>query len=84
LPACLPQIFTALRLCAGRALVMTISIEMLSSNDGIGSMIWMSWQTFATEKLYASVAVAALLGLLSGPVFHRLERRLVPWTGGRA
>ncbi|MFY9727091.1 MAG: ABC transporter permease [Bryobacteraceae bacterium] len=81
-PACLPQIFTALRLCTGRALVMTISIEMLSSDDGIGSMIWMSWQTFATEKLYASVVVAALLGLLSGPVFHRLERRLVPWTGG--
>ena len=48
LPACLPQIFTALRLCTGRALVLTISIEMLSSNDGIGSMIWMSWQTFAT------------------------------------
>jgi ABC-type nitrate/sulfonate/bicarbonate transport system permease component len=84
LPACLPQIFTALRLSAGRALVMTISIEMLSSNDGIGSTIWMSWQTFATEKLYASVAVAALLGLLSGPLFHVAERRLVPWAGARA
>jgi len=84
LPACLPQLFTALRLCTGRALVTTISIEMLSSNDGIGSMIWMSWQTFATEKLYASVTVAALLGLLSNPVFHLIERRLVPWAGGRA
>jgi ABC-type nitrate/sulfonate/bicarbonate transport system permease component len=84
LPACLPQIFTALRLSTGRALVTTITIEMLSSNDGIGSMIWMSWQTFATEKLYASVMVAALLGLLSGPVFQLIERRLVPWTGGQA
>ncbi|MGA2272965.1 MAG: ABC transporter permease [Bryobacteraceae bacterium] len=84
LPACLPQIFTALRLSAGRALVMTISIEMLSSNDGIGSMIWASWQTFATEKLYASVMVAGLLGLVSGPVFHWLERRFVPWAGGQA
>jgi ABC-type nitrate/sulfonate/bicarbonate transport system permease component len=84
LPACLPQIFTALRLCAGRALVMTISIEMLSSNDGIGSMIWSSWQTFATEKLYASVVVAAALGLSSGPVFHWLERRFVPWAGDQA
>jgi ABC-type nitrate/sulfonate/bicarbonate transport system permease component len=83
-PACLPQIFTALRLCTGRALVATITIEMLSSNNGIGSMIWMSWQTFATEKLYASVLVAALLGLASGPVFHRLERRFVPWAGARA
>jgi ABC-type nitrate/sulfonate/bicarbonate transport system permease component len=84
LPACLPQIFTALRLSSGRALVMTISIEMLSSNDGIGSMIWSSWQTFATEKLYASVVVAAALGLSSGPAFHWLERRFVPWAGGQA
>jgi NitT/TauT family transport system permease protein len=84
LPACLPQIFTALRLCTGRALVATITIEMLSSNDGIGSMIWMSWQTFATEKLYASVLVAALLGLASGPVFRWLDRRFVPWAGEQA
>jgi ABC-type nitrate/sulfonate/bicarbonate transport system permease component len=84
LPACLPHVFTALRLCTGRALVMTISIEMLSSNDGIGSMIWSSWQTFATEKLYASVLVAAILGLLSGPVFHALERRFVPWRSAGA
>lgn len=84
LPACLPQIFTALRLSIGRALVMTISIEMLSSSDGIGSMIWLSWQTFAIEKLYASVMVAALLGLLSGPAFHLIERRLVPWTRDQA
>jgi NitT/TauT family transport system permease protein len=84
LPACLPQIFTALRLCAGRALVATITIEMLSSNDGIGSMIWTSWQTFATEKLYASVLVAALLGLASGPLFRLIERRSVPWAGGQA
>jgi len=84
LPACLPQIFTALRLSAGRALVMTITIEMLASDNGIGSMIWISWQTFATEKLYASVLAAALLGLISGPAFHWLERRFVPWAGGQA
>jgi len=83
-PACLPQVFTALRLSAGRALVMTISIEMLSSDTGIGSVIWMSWQTFATEKLYASVVVAALLGMLSGSLFVLAERRLVPWAEGRA
>ena len=79
LPACLPQIFTSLRLCTGRALVTTISVEMLSSKDGIGSMIWSAWDTFATEKLYASVVVAATLGLLSGPFFRALERHFVPW-----
>jgi len=84
LPACLPQIFTALRLSTGRALVLTISIEMMSSNDGIGSMIWSSWQTFATEKLYASVMMAGFLGLVTGPLFHVLERHFVPWRSAQA
>jgi ABC-type nitrate/sulfonate/bicarbonate transport system permease component len=84
LPACLPQIFTALRLCTGRALVLTISIEMMISNDGIGSMIWSSWQSFAIDKLYVSVMLAGVLGLLSGPMFQMIEHRFVPWRSGQA
>jgi ABC-type nitrate/sulfonate/bicarbonate transport system permease component len=84
LPACLPQIFTALRLAFGRALVMTISVELLSCNDGLGSMIWNSWQTFATEKLYVSIALAAALGLTCQTLFRVLERRLVVWDDRRA
>jgi NitT/TauT family transport system permease protein len=83
LPACLPQIFTAFRLAFGRALVMTISVELLSCNDGLGSMIWSSWQTFATEKLYVSVGLAAALGLSCHAVFSALERRLVVWDAPR-
>ncbi len=79
LPACLPQIFTALRLAFSRALVLTISVEMLNSNDGLGSMIWNAWQTFAIEKLYVSIALAGALGLLFQWLFEQAERRLVPW-----
>ena len=79
LPACLPQIFTAFRLAFGRSLVMTISIELLSGQDGLGSMIWSAWQTFAVEKLYVSVMLAGTLGLLFQWLFHWLERRLMPW-----
>jgi len=79
LPACLPQIFTALRLAFGRALVLTISIELLSGQNGLGSMIWSAWQTFAVEKLYVGVMLAAGLGLLFQALFRILERRLVPW-----
>jgi len=81
LPACLPQIFTALRLAFGRALVLTISVELLSCNDGLGSMIWNSWETFSIEKLYVSIALAGALGLLFQWLFSEAERRLVPWKG---
>jgi ABC-type nitrate/sulfonate/bicarbonate transport system permease component len=79
-PACLPQIFTALRLAFGRALVLTISLELLNCDDGLGSMIWNAWQTFAIEKLYVSIALAGVLGVMFQGLFQLLEKRFVPWT----
>jgi len=79
LPACLPQGFTALRLAFSRALVLTISVELLNCDDGVGSMIWNAWQTFAIEKLYVSIALAGALGLLFQWLFRELERRMTPW-----
>jgi NitT/TauT family transport system permease protein len=79
LPACLPQIFTGLRLSFSRALVLVISIELLSCQDGLGSMIWGAWQSFAIEKLYVGVGLAGALGLFFQWFFDKLERRLAPW-----
>ena len=79
LPASLPQIFTGLRLALGRALVLTISVEMLSSTNGLGSMIWMAWQTFSTDKLYIGIFTAAILGALTHNGLRWAEVRLLPW-----
>jgi len=79
LPSALPQIFTGVRLSLGRALVIAISTELVSAQTGLGSLIWMAWQTFTIEKLYVGVAVAAGLGALLHWGFKRLEARLIPW-----
>jgi NitT/TauT family transport system permease protein len=79
LPACLPQIFTGFRVALGRALTITIALELVSCPDGLGSMIWMAWQTFYTEKLYIGVLLSASLGALLHFSLIRLEARLVPW-----
>ena len=79
LPACLPQAFTALRLAFSRALVLTISVELLNCDNGVGNMIWNAWQTFAIEKLYVSIALAGALGLFFQRLFELLERHLTPW-----
>ncbi len=50
LPASLRQPFTVLRLALGRSLTITIALELVSCPDGLGSMIWIAWQTFYTEK----------------------------------
>jgi ABC-type nitrate/sulfonate/bicarbonate transport system permease component len=79
IPASLPQVFTGLRLALGRGLVITISVELLGSSDGLGSLLWMAWQTFATERLYIGIACTALTGALVHEALHYSERRLLPW-----
>jgi NitT/TauT family transport system permease protein len=79
LPASLPQVFTGFRVALGRALVITISVEIVSSNNGLGNMIWMAWQTFSTDKLYIGVITAAALGALFHNGLLKLEKRAIPW-----
>ncbi len=79
LPAGLPQIFTGFRIALGRSLTITIALEIVSSQDGLGSMIWMSWQTFYPEQLYIGVIMAGTLGALLHFSLKKLEMRLVPW-----
>ena len=79
LPASLPQIFTGFRIAMGRALTITIALELVSCPDGLGSMIWIAWQTFYTEKLYIGVILSAVLGTLLHFSLKRLEAKLAPW-----
>ena len=84
LPASLPQVFTGLRLSLGRAVVITISVELVGAQNGLGNMIWMAWQTFATEKLYTGIFCTAVLGTLFHNGLGSIEARLIPWSGQRA
>ena len=79
LPGCLPQIFTGFRLSVGRALVMTVSVEMIISSNGVGSIIWKAWQTFRTDRLYVAVLLIAATGALFHYALLWLEKVLIPW-----
>ncbi|MBM3745382.1 MAG: ABC transporter permease [Acidobacteria bacterium] len=79
LPACLPYVFTGLRLALGRSLVVAVTVELVSSSNGLGSMIWMSWQTLTTDRLYLAVFLTAALGGLLHYGLRHLEKRLIPW-----
>ena len=79
LPGCMPQIFTGFRLSAGQALVMTISVEMIMASHGMGSLIWMAWQTFTPDRLYIAVFVVAGTGALLHYTLLYVEKLLIPW-----
>jgi NitT/TauT family transport system permease protein len=79
LPSAFPGIFTGLRLAFGRSLTMTITVEVVSGRDGIGSMIWIAGQTLATEKLFLGVLITGCLGGLSHAMMRRIEKVALPW-----
>lgn len=62
LPAALPSIFTGLRIAAGLAVIGAIVGEFIT-NGGLGEIILTSQTQQKTEKLFAAVILASLLGL---------------------
>jgi ABC-type nitrate/sulfonate/bicarbonate transport system permease component len=66
--------------------VITVSVELVTPSDGLGSMIWLAWQSFATERLYIGVILTAVLGGIFHAGLRRLERGAIPWrnSGGEA
>lgn len=79
LPGSLPLALTGLRLAMNGALVVTVAVEMLSARQGLGTQIWMAWQTMRTQELYATLVVIGLLGVVSNQLFNLVSRHLLPW-----
>jgi len=79
LPGSLPFVLSGLRLALNSALLLTIAVELVSSQQGLGAMIWFAWETLRTEDLYAALAVTALLGISGNFFLQWLASRLVPW-----
>jgi ABC-type nitrate/sulfonate/bicarbonate transport system permease component len=78
-PATLPLVLSAIRLSLNTALLLTIAVELITAREGLGAMIWFAWETLRTEELYATLAVAAMLGVGFNAILEQLTQRLVPW-----
>jgi NitT/TauT family transport system permease protein len=83
LPACLPPVFTGLRLALANSLVIAVACELINPSTGLGSMIWLAWQTFSTDRLWIALLTTALLGGLLHEGLRQLEKRVVPWKAAR-
>lgn len=80
LPAALPSIMNGLKLGIGQALILVVSVEMVSGNNGIGYFIWNSWQTFDIPSMFIGFFCVAVLGGLAAFAGNSMERRLIPWA----
>ena len=78
-PGSLPLVLAGTRLALNAALMVTIAVELVTAQYGLGAMIWQAWETLHIEALYASILVTAFLGILFSWILRRLSRILVPW-----
>ena len=83
LPGSLPLMLTGLRLSSNVAFHATIGVEMVGSRTGIGSLLWLSWQTFSIDQLYAALTVIAALGIGLASLIRWITVRGAPWLAER-
>jgi NitT/TauT family transport system permease protein len=79
LPASLPMIFAGLRLAIGAAFLVVVAVEFVSSDGGIGWLIWHSWELFSIKLMFVGLLTVSGLGLLLISGIDAIERTIVPW-----
>jgi NitT/TauT family transport system permease protein len=79
LPGSRPMILAGARLALNSALVLTIAVELVAAEDGLGAVMWMARETLRTEELYAMLAVVSILGFGMNVLLQEAAARLVPW-----
>lgn len=80
LPGSLPMLLSGIRLSVNTALLMTVAVELVSAKQGLGVLLWLSWQTLRVEELYATLTVIAVLGALFNAGLKYLNLLWVPWA----
>lgn len=80
LPAAMPGIFDALRLCNGWAWTWLIVAELVAANEGMGYRIVKYQRFLDTERIFVYLIVLGLVGLLIDLLFRLMNRHFFRWA----
>lgn len=64
-PAALPRLLVGVRISLALSFVMVFATEAISSRPGLGSVIVESYQFLRYDRMYAAIALLAVLGLIA-------------------
>lgn len=62
---------------------MIVGVEFVGANEGIGWLIWRSYEIYAIDRMIAGLIAVALVGWLMTVLLDELEYLLVPWQTTR-
>ena len=80
LPSALPSVATGMRTASAIALVLAITVEMLTGRPGIGFYIENVRLNGLITEMWAAIFVTGVLGVLVNAVFMSVERVALPWS----
>jgi NitT/TauT family transport system permease protein len=76
LPAALPRIFVALRLAAGIALVVAVTVEIAANPYGLGYGLMIAQQSLRPDLMFAFLLWIGVLGWSLNALMVALQHRL--------
>ncbi len=83
-PSVAPAIATGVRVAAGIATVVTISVELVAGTGGLGGYVMHAQEGGATAMMYAGIVVGGLLGWLLSVGIGALARKALRWDAAAA
>jgi ABC-type nitrate/sulfonate/bicarbonate transport system permease component len=83
LPAALPAIATGIRVASALALVIAITVEMLTGRPGLGNYLQTTRLNGLVPQMWAAIFAAGFVGFLLNSAFLALEARAMPWSPER-
>lgn len=78
-PAAAPFVFSGLRIALPIAFIITVLTEMVSSTEGLGWMILYSSASLVQARVFAGVAIVAVIGFIMDRLLAALRNRLIFW-----
>lgn len=79
LPGALPAIFTGMRLSLGFALIVIVGTEFLAAKEGIGYLIWQSYQTLRMQQMFVGLVITGIMGWALTLLLNGIEHLVMPW-----
>lgn len=79
LPAASPMIATGIQVAIGLAIVVTISVEMVSGSGGLGEFVLVAQQGGDTPTMYAGIVAGGALGWALNTIFSAAMQWALPW-----
>jgi putative hydroxymethylpyrimidine transport system permease protein len=86
LPACLPYLFSGLRVAATVSVIGAVFGEWAGAEDGLGLLVLNGTRQLETPRAYAGVVILTLMAVALFALVTLVERVAVPWNrrqGGR-